>query len=75
MVIISILINLFFYQGVAYSGYFSTLDSTAQIVIDRQPLPPEKYDVLLLIAQFSVIILLCITGPINTCAMKGVIIH
>ena len=50
MVLYSILINFFFYLGVAFAGYFSTFDLTAQIVIDRPPIPPEPYDVLLLIA-------------------------
>ncbi len=75
MVLYSILINFFFYLGVAFAGYFSTFDGTAQIVIDRPPLPPKRYHVLLLIAQFAVVLELCIAGPINTCSMKAVIIH
>ena len=58
-------IDLFFYTVISYAGYFSTLNHTRNIILERVPLGGKQFDVAILIAVAGIILVLIQAIPVN----------
>ena len=71
----SIFMNLFFFLTIGLAGYFSTYETTATIVIQRDPLIGQTYDIFLTIGRIMIILVLCVAYPINIVPVKSIVVH
>jgi hypothetical protein len=60
----SVAVDVAFYLTIALSGYFSTLNHTNHIVLERQPVDGGK-DYAILISMVTIIIVLFVAVPVN----------
>jgi len=61
----SVLVEFFFYFLIAYAGYFSTFNHTANIILEREPLARQNIDFAIQIAVIAIITVLIESIPVN----------
>ena len=61
----SVFVDVAFYMLIAGFGYFSTLNATTPIVLNRPSLDPSKVDYAILISQISILLVLFVAVPVN----------
>lgn len=71
MIYRSVATNIFFFLSIGFCGYFSTYETTGQVVIERQGLPSGN--LLMTLGKLMIMMVLCIAYPINTVPMKSIV--